>query len=418
MTAKSSDVLILGGGVIGLACALYLLRAGRSVTLIEMGELGAAASHGNCGTITPSHCMPLAVPGVIRQALGWMLKPDAPFRIAPRLDFGLLEWLLSFAHRCNWDDAKRVTAVKSELLQLSRQSLEELIRAERLDCEFETIGTMNVYRDTKTFEKSRWLIPILKDNGIEIETLDGAQTRAREPALNDTIAGAYFHPGDAHLRPDQYVAELARVVREKGGDVREATTVSGFRLDGDRVDTVETDRGEFIARDIVFALGAWSPLVGKQLDLRIPIQPGKGYSITYTRPSIAPVIPMTFKERAVCVTAWSSGYRLGSTMEFAGYDDSLNRTRLDALRRAAAEYLREPEGPAVTEEWFGWRPMTYDDLPLLGRPSRVKNLVMATGHGMLGVTMSATTGQLVSQLVCGEAASLDVKPFDPNRFGL
>jgi len=418
MTAKSSDVLVLGGGVIGLACALYLLRAGRSVTVIEMGKVGAAASHGNCGTITPSHCMPLAVPGVITQALRWMMKPDAPFRIAPRLDFGLLEWLISFAHRCNWDDAKRVTAVKSQLLGLSRTLLEDLIRTEKLDCEFQTIGTMNVFRDAKSLEKSAWLPALVREHGIEIQTLDGAQTCAREPALKDTIAGAHFYPGDAHLRPNRYAAELARLVREKGGHIRESTKVTGFRVDADRIETIETDQGTFTARDIVFALGSWSPLVGKQLDLRIPIQPGKGYSLTYTRPSIAPVIPMTFKERAVCVTAWSSGYRLGSTMEFAGYDASLNRTRLDALRRGAAEFLREPEGPAVTEEWFGWRPMTYDDLPLLGRPSRVKNLVMATGHGMLGVTMSAATGQLVSQIVCGEAASLDVKPFDPNRFAL
>jgi D-amino-acid dehydrogenase len=418
MTAKSSDVLVLGGGVIGLACALYLLRAGRSVTVIEMGKVGAAASHGNCGTITPSHCMPLAVPGVIGQALRWMMKPDAPFRIAPRLDFGLLEWLLSFAHRCNWTDAKRITAVKSELLLSSRRLLEELIRDERLDCEFETIGTMNVYRDAKTFEKSRWLPVLLKENGIETETLDGAQTRAREPALNDSVVGAHFHSGDAHLRPDRYASELARAVREKGGEIFESTTVTGFRVDGDRVIAVVSDKGEFTGSDIVFALGAWSPIVGKQLDLRIPIQPGKGYSITYTRPSIAPIIPMTFKERAVCVTSWSSGYRLGSTMEFAGYDASLNRTRLDALRRGAAEYLREPEGPAVTEEWFGWRPMTYDDLPILGRPARMKNLVMATGHGMLGVTMSAATGQLVSETVCGQPASLDLNPFDPNRFAL
>ena len=127
---------------------------------------------------------------------------------------------------------------------------------------------------------------------------------------------------------------------------------------------------------------------------------------------------MTLKERAVCVTAWSSGFRLGSTMEFAGYDASLNRMRLDALKRGAAEYLREPEGPAVTEEWFGWRPMTYDDLPLIGRPARLRNLMTATGHGMLGVTMSAATGQLVSDIICGAELPLDVAPFDPNRFVL
>ena len=177
-------------------------------------------------------------------------------------------------------------------------------------------------------------------------------------------------------------------------------------------------RANFTGNDVVLALGSWSPLLARQLDLRIPIQPGKGYSITYTTPSIAPKIPMTLKERAVCVTAWSSGFRLGSTMEFSGYDDSLNRTRLDALKRGAAEYLREPEGQTVTEEWFGWRPMTYDDLPLIGRPVRLRNLMTATGHGMLGVTMSAATGQLVSNIICGSELPLDVAPFDPNRFVL
>ncbi|MEP6485480.1 MAG: FAD-dependent oxidoreductase [Rudaea sp.] len=418
MTVRQSDVLVLGGGVIGLACALYLLRAGRSVTIIEMGTAGGAASHGNCGTITPSHCMPLATPGVIGQAIRWMLKPDAPLRIAPRLDFGLLEWMLNFAHRCNWTDAKRVTSVKSALLKHSRTSLQTLIETEKLDCGFESVGTMNVYRDIASFEKSKWLPKLLQENGIEIETLDGAQAQAREPSLNDSIVGAYFHPGDAHLRPDRYCAELARVVKKLGGEISEDTTITGFRIEGDRVETVVTDRGDFAGRDIVFALGAWSPLLAKQLDLRIPIQPGKGYSITYTKAMLAPKIPMTLKERAVCVTAWNSGYRLGSTMEFAGYDASINRTRLDALRRGAAEYLREPEGTSVVEEWYGWRPMTYDDLPLLGRPNRLKNLVMATGHGMLGVTMSASTGMLISEMICETAPSLDTHAFDPNRFTL
>ncbi len=179
-----------------------------------------------------------------------------------------------------------------------------------------------------------------------------------------------------------------------------------------------SDRGEFAANEVVFALGAWSSQLARSLDLRIPIQPGKGYSITYTRPAFAPRIPMTLKERSVCVTAWESGYRLGSTMEFAGYDMSLNRARLDALKRGAAEYLIEAEGPQVVEEWYGWRPMTYDDLPILGRTTKWKNLMLATGHGMLGVTMSAVTGELVAQLVAGQETALDVAPFGPARFGI
>jgi D-amino-acid dehydrogenase len=211
---------------------------------------------------------------------------------------------------------------------------------------------------------------------------------------------------------------LADAVRAKGGTIVEATKIIGFRLGREHLDAVTTDRGDFVGRDVVFALGAWSPLLARQLDLRIPIQPGKGYSITYTKPQLCPRIPLTLKERQVCVTGWGSGYRLGSTMEFAGYDVSLNRTRLDALRRGAAQYLIEPEGPQVVEEWYGWRPMTYDDLPILGRTARVQNLVLATGHGMLGVTMSAATGMLVADLLCDRVPPLDPTPFSPTRFSL
>ena len=417
MTRKA-DVLILGGGVIGLACALYLLRAGRSVTVLEQGKAGGATSHGNCGTITPSHAMPLAMPGIMAQALRWMLQPDAPLRVAPRLDPALFAWFARFARLCNWVDFRRLTAAKAPLLKLSREALEQLIRAEKLDCEFEALGTLTVYRDARAFERSSWLPQALTEVGLPVATLDGAQCRAREPVLNDSIVGGYFHPFDAHLRPDRYVAELARAVREKGGEICESTTISSLRVENGRLTSVSTDSAEFSGRDVVLALGAWSPLLASQLDLRIPIQPGKGYSITYTRPARCPRIPLALKERAVCVTGWSSGYRLGSTMEFAGYDASLNRTRLDALRRGAAEYLIEPEGPQVLEEWYGWRPMIHDDLPILGRAANVQNLVLATGHGMLGVTMSAATGLLISEVMTGKALSLDMTAFSPARFGL
>ena len=416
--SEKSDVLILGGGVIGLACAVYLLRAGRSVTILERDKAGAACSHGNCGTITPSHAMPLAMPGMIAQALRWMFKADAPFHVAPRFDIALLKWLMQFATRCTWDDFKRTTNAKAPLLRLARQAIEELIGSERLSCEFEASGTLNVYRDRAAFEKSAWLPQALRECGMPVDVLDGVRCRALEPALNDSIVGGYFHKGDAHLRPNRYAAELARVVAEKGGLLHEATSVTGFRLDGGRVTTVETDRGRFAGGEIVFALGSWSPLLGRQLGLRIPIQPGKGYSITYARPQKAPRIPLTLKERAVCVTGWESGFRLGSTMEFAGYEATLNRTRLDALKRGAAEYLIQPEGPEVLEEWYGWRPMTYDDLPILGRAARIQNLVLATGHGMLGVTMSAATGMLVADLLCGRAAPIDMSAFSPTRFGI
>ena len=416
MDDRKTDVLVLGGGVIGLACAYYLLRAGRSVSVLEQGTAGCASSHGNCGTLTPSHAGPLAAPGTIAQALRWLLKPDAPLRIRPRADAALARWLFAFARRCNDRDWTAATRAKTPLLQRSRALIETLVREQHLDCEFEAIGTLNVYRDPANFEKARVLVGRLAEFGVRSDVLDAAATLAREPALKPGVAGALFHPDDASLRPDRYVAELARIVRAAGGRIEEGVRVDGFVTDGSRIAQVVASNGRHAGREVVLALGAWSPRLARNLGLRIPIQPGKGYSITYTRPARCPRLPLTLKEPSVCVTAWGSGYRLGSTMEFAGYDERLDRVRLDALRRGAAGFLFEPEGPEVVEEWYGWRPMIPDDLPVIGRARGIDNLILATGHGMLGVTMSAGTGELVAEIATGRPASLDIAPFAASRF--
>jgi D-amino-acid dehydrogenase len=413
--STSADVLILGGGVIGLSCALFLLRAGRGVTLLEKGPVGRGSSHGNCGTITPSH-LPLHAPGTVGKALKWMLKSDAPFYVKPALDPELLTWMLNFARLCNERDFMRTARIKTELLLRSRERLGMLIRDERLDCEFADSGTLYVWREAQAFFKAQRDYEALKDVGVPIELLDGQAARAKEPALKDGVFGAHWQPGDARLRPDKYVAELARAVRAAGGTILEQTEVQGFRSEGQRIAAVATTQGEFVADQVILALGSWSPLLGRQLGLALPIQPGKGYSITYSRPQRAPKIPLVLKERGVCVTAWDSGYRLGSTMEFSGYDSTLNPVRLAALRRGAAEYLEEPEGPSVEEQWYGWRPMTYDDLPVIGRAPGLDNLMLATGHGMLGVSLSAITAQLVTELLTGATPSLDVAPYSPVRF--
>lgn len=416
MNATHSDVLILGGGVIGLASALQLLRAGRSVTLLEKAQVGAGSSHGNCGTITPSHAPPLAAPGVLQLALKWMREADAPLYIKPKLDFRLLGWLTRFARRANREHFLQGMHAKALLLNRGRELLETLIRTESLDCEFEATGTAYVFRDPVLFEQGSTLLDTLRREGVDVDVLDGPTMRAREPALNDSIIGGHYYPNDARLRPEKYVDELARVVRSLGGQIHEHTEVTGFERDGGRIRAVHTHQGRYSGAEVLLALGAWSPLLARQLDLELPIQPGKGYSITTSNPKLWPRLPMVLKERSVCVTGWDSGYRLGSTMEFSGYDSSLNRVRLQALRRAAVEYLREPWGEETVEEWFGWRPMVYDDLPLIGRAPRLQNLWLATGHGMLGVTMSAVTARLIAELITDREPCIDPAIVAPGRF--
>ncbi|HQZ31721.1 MAG TPA: FAD-dependent oxidoreductase [Arenimonas sp.] len=416
MSDSDAEVLILGGGVIGLACAHYLLSEGRSVRIIEQGRVGGAASHGNCGTLTPSHAPPLAAPGMVGQALRWMLSPAAPLYIKPRWDPALMRWLMATARRCNGTDWLASGLAKGALLQLSRALTEDLVFGQDLDCGFQASGFHYVFRSARALEKQQRDLPLLARMGIRASVLDAAALAADEPALRPGMAGAIHFPGDAQLRPDRYTAELARVVREAGGVIEEGVSVTGFESGRRGVEAVHTNEGRRTGDKVLMALGAWSPRFARNLGLEIPIQPGKGYSITYDRPMLAPRRPLVLKERSVCVTAWDDGFRLGSTMEFSGYDDTLNATRLTALERGAAEYLVEPAGPVKREEWCGWRPMMVDDLPLLGRSPRHSNLWLATGHGMMGMGMSAGTGRIIADLMLGRAPPIDPAPYAPSRF--
>ncbi|MGY1425434.1 NAD(P)/FAD-dependent oxidoreductase [Lysobacter sp. A289] len=412
------DVVVVGAGVIGLASALALLEAGRGVRVIEAGQIGSGSSHGNCGTITPSHAPPLAAPGMVRTALAMMLRPDAPLYIRPRVDTALWRWLWRFAGRCNRDDWEASARSKSSLLNDSRARLVQWVEGYSMACEFSQSGEDYVYRNAQSFEDGQKELGFLRELGVAVEVFAGPDYQTMEPAVKPGVAGAIRFSGDAVLRPDRYVDELARVVREHGGVIDEQCALLSLEEGRDGL-TVHTGQGIVHAREVVIATGAWSPRLAQAIGtawLGAAMQPGKGYSITYSPPTLVPRRPLVLRERSVCVTTWESGFRLGSTMEFSGFDDSLNPSRLAALERGAGEYLREPVGAQVRERWCGWRPMSCDDIPIIGRAPGYRRLWLATGHGMMGVSMSAGTGQLVADLMTGRAPAVDPTPFVPDRF--
>lgn len=417
---STQDVLVVGGGVIGLASALALLEQGRSVRILDAGRVGGGSSHGNCGTITPSHAAPLSAPGSVAMALRWMLTPDAPFYLKPRFDPALWQWLLGFARRCNPGDWRRGAEARLAILSAARDALPEWVEHYGLDCEYDPSGVDYVFRSERDVADFAAELALLDRIGLPYERIDGAAYVRGEPALREGVVQVVRFPGDARLRPDRYVAGLARTVRERGGIIMEHCRVSAIDSRDDGVTASVSGpggNGRHGARDLVLATGAWLPQMARALKLRVPVQPGKGYSITYSRPALVPRRPLVLHGPSVCVTAWDSGFRLGSTMEFSGYDASLNRRRLDALERGAAEYLHQPVGPEKQEEWYGWRPLSVDDLPLLGRAPGHRHLWLATGHGMLGVSMSTATGRLMAELVSGLEPHIDPAPFDPARFG-
>ena len=415
---RDSDCLIVGAGVVGLATALALLGDGRQVCVIDAGCIGGGASHGNCGTLTPSHAPPLAAPGTILRAMKWMLTPDAPLYIPPRFDPALWAWLGGFALRCNHRDWIASTRAKSAMLNDSRQRIADWVRDYGLQCEFVESGEDYVFHDHRAMAREMDHLPLLREFGVQAEIIDGTAYEAQEPALKPGVAGAIRFAGDAALRPDRYVAELVRVVRERGGTIIEHCALQSLHSDASGIRAI-TAQGEIRANDAVIAAGAWSPTIARAIGLpwlRKAIQPGKGYSMTYSAPAVVPKRPLTLREVSVCVTAWGSGFRLGSTMEFSGYDTTLNESRLGALERGARKYLHHPVGPELRERWFGWRPMSRDDIPLIGRAPGHKHLWLATGHGMMGVGMSAGTGQMLADLIAGRTPVVDPAPFAPERF--
>ena len=306
---RDTDVLVIGAGVSGLACALALLQEGRGVTVIDAGRIGGGASHGNCGTITHSHAPPLAAPGTITRALKWMFTPDAPLYIPSRFDPALWRWLGGFALRCNHHDWLQSARAKSALLNDSRARLADWIATHGLDCEFSESGEDYVFHTQSAMDKELRELPMLREFGIASEVIDGPAFEAQEPALKPGVAGAIRFSGDAALRPDKYVAELARAVRERGGTILEHCALHALEADAEGV-RATTGAGELRARDAVVAAGAWSPLLASAIGLRWlrkAIQPGKGYSITYSSPPLAPKRPVILYDPSVFVSAWGSG---------------------------------------------------------------------------------------------------------------
>ncbi len=411
------SVVVVGAGVVGVACAYHLRRAGREVTLIDRGTVGGGCSHANCGFVCPSHVLPHAGPGVLGRTLRALLQKDSPLVIRPRLDPALWAWLVRFALRCNRPDMLRAGHAIQGLLDSSRRQYGELMAGGKLEAEWQERGLLYVFHTPSEMEHYAGTDRLLREHfGRAATPYDGRAMCELEPALKPGLAGGWHYPGDAHLRPDQLMASWRRLLATMGVVVREGCAFEGVERRGRRVRAVLGAQGLLACEQVVIATGAWTPLLRRQLGYRAPIQPGKGYSITMARPARCPTVPLIFDEDRVAVTPLASAYRLGSTMEFAGYDDRLERPRLELLRRAARRYLVEPEAEPVLEEWWGWRPMVPDGVPLIGRVPGWDNVLLAAGHGMLGLSMAPATGQLVAELLTGREPHLDPRPYRLERF--
>ncbi|MFN5536419.1 MAG: NAD(P)/FAD-dependent oxidoreductase [Planctomyces sp.] len=404
----AQHTVVIGGGVIGGFTAWYLAQAGHRVTLIEQSQFGKQCSHGNCGYVSPSHVIPLARPGQVLKGLKGMLTTQTALRINPAKLAMLAPWLLKFALRCNSKAMMEAGKACHPLLQSSAALYREVFEQQNMLVDWKTDGLLFVFRDQHEFdayaESDAWL---RKHFDMPAEPFAGTALTQLEPALKPGLAGAWLYRCDAHLRPGKLMSELKRILTAAGVRVLEQTAMKSFAGGNGRAVAVETTGETLTADNFVVAVGAWAPLLQQSLGVKLPIQPGKGYSITMARPKLCPKYPMILEECHVAITPFEEGYRVGSTMEFSGYDTSLNRARLNYLRSGAAEYLHEPTAEPVEEEWYGWRPMTADGIPYIDRSPRFGNVWIAAGHSMLGISMGTGTGKLVAELITGAKPHVD-----------
>lgn len=409
-------MVVVGGGVVGIACARELALRGASVVVLERDRIGYGCSFGNAGWLTPSQALPLANPNLLLKSFRWMLDPESPLYIQPRLDPAFLRWLGGFLYAARRATFERGAQALLELCRVSVDLWEELARRTGEPFGFERQGLLAVYEKAASLAAARGGIELLARNGIRAEAWSADEVRTREPAVTGAQVGAYFFPDDAHCEPYPAVRALAAEAVAAGAKLCEQSELFGCAasLNGRR--RLITTRGEIAADRVVVATGSWSEEVGKSLGLRLPILGAKGYSMLLPRAEVHPKRSIYLIERKIAVNPHADSLRIAGTLELVRADDSINRRRLAVVLRGAQGMLALGDPPTVTEIWRGLRPCAPDGMPLIGRARGKGDIWIATGHQMTGLKTATGTGVLLAQLMTGETPRFDPHPFRADRY--
>jgi D-amino-acid dehydrogenase len=419
MTTKSDvlkhDILIIGGGPVGLSCAYYLLKSGSKVTLLDANEIGKGSGSGNAGHIVPSHIIPLAAPGVVTSALKWMLDPaHSPFGMKVSLDPNYISWLLKFVLACSEANVQRSIKPLNDLGQLSAKNFAQIIAEEKFDCSYQEKGLLFLYKTEKALHAGQHEGEFMQKHGIPVNVYDKTKIHAVEPAALDDVIGGVHFTGDSHLNPAVFLKLLSDRVRAMGAEMFENTSVTGFESANGKITKVKTNVGDFEAEQIILAAGALSHSVARDLKLNIPIQPARGYSMTMSATKQMPSHALILGERRIAVSPMGDVLRFTGRLEVGNYSMEPNPVWIQRIENSAREYLHLDEKLEVKETWAGLRPTT--PVPIIGRFPTHSNLILATGHAMLGLSLGPGTGQVVAGLVNGEKTAFDLSPLRLERF--
>ena len=413
-----SDVLIIGGGIIGLSSAYYLQKQGHKVTVLDKGEITDNCSFGNAGMIVPSHFVPLASPGMVQQGIRWMFNSKSPFYVRPSLDMNLISWGLKFLKSANSGHVSRSAVPLRDLSLLSKQLFEDLAREPGFEFELRNKGILAFYKTEQVAEEEAHLAEKARELGLDMGILSPEECQVLQPGLQLDVLGAVHYRCDGHLYPPKLMEVLLNYLEQNGVNIVRRAEVTAIEKNGTKITKVFTGEKAWEADHYVLASGSWSPAIAKMMDIRVPLMPGKGYSFMESEPEQRMTIPALLCEARVAITPMNGSIRYSGTMELDKINQRVNMQRVKGIVEAVPKYFSNlhPQLPAAEQVWFGFRPSSPDGLPYIGHSAKLKNLVVATGHGMMGLSLGPATGALVSQLISGQQTDIDIKAFSPSRF--
>ena len=415
----SKRVLIIGAGVIGLSSAYYCAQRGHRVTVIDrLAQQRDGCSFGNAGMICPSHFVPLAAPGAVSTALKWMWNPESPLYIKPRLDAELISWGWKFMRAANARHVERSAPMMRDLHMASRACFEELAEMTRNEFGLVKRGLVMLCKTQEALEHESAYAKHANELGVPAEVLDPRALARLDPDVTMDVAGGVYFSKDCHLSPSRFMAELERQCGKLAVEFVWSDEIRPIVDRDDRVTAVTTSQHELEFDELVLCGGSWSPGLVRGLGLNLPMQAGKGYSLTLAKPRELPRLCSICAEARVAVTPMGQQLRFGGTMEIAGLNEEINPVRVQGIIKSVPKYFPKfrPEDFAGIKPWVGLRPCSPDGLPYLGRTGRFINLTIATGHAMLGLSLGPISGKLVSEIVSGDKLEIDLTLLSPDRF--
>lgn len=412
-----SKAIIVGGGIVGLSSAYYLQQSGWEVTVLDKGDFSDNCSYGNAGYVCPSHFIPLATPGIVTQGLKWMWNSKSPFYVEPRLNAALISWGMKFIKSATAKHVNNSAIPLRDIAFLSQQCYEQWTKLPDFDFAYEKKGLLEYFQTAEKEDHSHHTAEDAKKIGIEAVMLSAAEVQAMEPDVQLNIRGALYFKDDAHLYPQKLIKGLMTVLKQSGVELIPNEEVVRFEQDGTRIKAVYTKQQQYNADLVVIATGSWSREVAAMVGLRLPLMPGRGYSVTLEDSPFKLNYPAVLQEGRVAITPMDQNkIRFGGTMEITSTKTPPRMKRVAGILEAVERYLPEFKIPMPSSEniWYGYRPCSADGLPYIGRVK--ENVLVATGHAMVGLSLGPATGKLVAELANEQATSVDLAPYHPERF--